>query len=184
MGLAAARRSRRRCGERRATVLALTVVIAALTTSEAMAVGVWDPNDARGGLDMRWVGVQYPRAGRARLTVAFHGFRKSDLPVRPFRDCHCPNRSLWVYVDEFQQAVFFRKDHGIFMSYGDHASSCCHIYRVRRKSRDTLVVTYRPVDEADPGYRVLATSRSGRSRATKDHTRRFQLGPPPGAAGA
>ena len=81
MSLAAARRSRGRCGAKRATVLALTVVIAAMTASEAMAVGVWDPNDARGGLDMRWVGVHYPRAGRARLTVAFHGFRKSYLPV-------------------------------------------------------------------------------------------------------
>ena len=65
------------------------------------------------------------------------------------------------------------------MSYGDHASSCCDIYRVRRTSRNVLVTTYRPIDEVDPGYRVLATSRSGRSEATKDHTRRFELGPPP-----
>ena len=178
MGLDA-RQSRGRGGAKRATLLALTVVIFAMTASEAMAVGVWDPDDARGGLDMRWVGVHYPRAGRAQLTVAFHGFRKSDLPVRPYRDCQCPNRSLWVYVDEFQQAVFFRKDHGIFMSYGDHGSSCCHIYPVRRRSRDTVVVTYRPVDEADPGYRVIAISSSGRSRATRDRTRRFQLGHPP-----
>ena len=179
MGLASARQSGGGCDARRATVLALTFVIAAMTASEAMAVGVWDPNDARGGLDMRWVGVHYPRAGRAQLTVTFHGFRKRDLPARPYRDCHCPNRSLWVNVDENHQAVFFRKDEGIFISYGDHGSSCCHIYRVRRESRNLLVTTYNPVDEGDPGYAVLATSRSGRSVATKDHTRRFQLGPPP-----
>lgn len=179
MSITTARQSRIGRGGRRIAVLALALVIAAMTASEAIAVGVVDPNDARGGLDMSWVGVHYPRAGRARLTVAFHGFRKSDLPVRPFRDCHCPNRRLGVYVDEYTQAVFFRKDHGIFMSYGDHASSCCHIYRVRRSSPDELVVTYHPIDEVDPGYRVFATSRSGRSRATKDHTRRFQLGPPP-----
>lgn len=178
MGFAVARQSRGRCGAKRATVLALTIVIAAMTASEAMAVGVWDPNDARGGLDMRWVGVHYPRAGRAQLTVAFHGFRKRDLPSRPFRDCHCPHRSLWVYVDEFHQAVFFRKDDEIFMSYGDHASGCCDRYRVRRTSRNVLVTSYRPVDEAEPGYRVFATSRSGGSKATRDHTRRFQLGPP------
>ena len=62
----------------------LTIVIAAMTASEAMAVGVWVPNDARGGLDMRWVGVHYPRAGRAQLTVAFHGFRRrSSLSALP-----------------------------------------------------------------------------------------------------
>jgi hypothetical protein len=128
---------------------------------------VWDPNDARGGLDMRWVGVHYPRAGRAKLTVAFHGFRKSDLPIRPYRDCHCPNRRLGVYVDDFQQAVFFRKDHDIFMSYGDHASSCCHIYRVRRKSRDTLVATTARSMRQTPGTastRHLVPDARGRRR--------------------
>ena len=85
MGLANARQSRGRCGAKRATVLALTVLIAAMTASEAMAIGVWDPNDARGGLDMRWVGVHYPRAGRAQLTVAFHGFphERSSLSALP-----------------------------------------------------------------------------------------------------
>jgi hypothetical protein len=179
MGIATARQSRIDRGGRRTATLALALVIALATASEAMAVGVSDPNDARGGLDMSWVGVFYPRSERARPTVGFHGFRKSDLPMRPFRDCRCPNRDLWVYVDEFTQAIFFRKDGTIFVSYGDHGSSCCHVYRVRRSSRNELVVTYHPIDEGDPGYRVYATSRSGRSKATKDRTRRFQLGPPP-----
>ncbi len=169
----------RRSGRRRvrawrtAAPLIAAVILVGLLASDANAVGISDPNDVGGPLDIRWVGVTYPAKGWAELTVTFYpGFRRAVLFHRGCTSCG----SLWVYLDESYQGVFKRKHGHVVMSYGDHAGLCCTGYRVRLPKPRVLVVRYRPVDEGDPGFLVYAESlRWGRRM---DKTKRFRLGPP------
>jgi len=160
---------------RRATAVIALVVLSVLVWAPiAQAAGIWDPNDVRGRLDIRWIGVRYTQDGDAILTVTLYdGFRTSALPKKS--TVFDPN-ALAVYLDEHTQGYFFRKHGDIRLSFGDHASNCCSIYGVQRPNATTLEVRYEPIDESDPGFRVYGASTFGRAR---DETGTFRIGPPP-----
>ncbi len=162
----------------RATVCFTLAVLSLLgSAGEAAAVGIWDPNDVDGRLDIRWVGVRYKASGKARLTVVLYpSFRRKALPSAKNRRANY----LTIYLDDYMTGIFFRKAGRIRLSYGDHASNCCEVVKVDRPNRTTLVAVYHPIDENEPGFRAYGTS-SFRldGDMIKDRTRRFQIGPPP-----
>jgi hypothetical protein len=169
------RRTMKRMLIRATGSLTLATLCLVLWAPSAVARGVWDADDARGRLDIRWVGVRYTHDGHAILTVSLYdGFRMSALPRRSTPSL-CERRCLRVQLDGAIDGRFFRRHGHIRLSYGDHASACCSIYPVAQGAR-TLTVRYEPIDEEPPGFRVYGYSKFGQSR---DRTARFRLGPPP-----
>jgi hypothetical protein len=158
----------------------LVVTSLLLTGAPALAESAWDPADVEGPLDMRWVGARFAPHDRFKLTISFYSdFRASALPrTRNFR------RGVTVILTDYLMGFFrHRRDGRIVFIYGDFASSCCSVARVRRPSRDVLKVVFPTVhDAADLTYRVRATSTWHQGGDDfVDRTRWLNLGRPPAA---
>lgn len=158
-----------------AAAIGLVLVLADL--QPASAVGITDPNDVAGRLDIRSADHEYLGPKLAEITVRLYpNFRRRALPTKR---CQC-GRSLWVELDEFTSGRFVRAGGHIKFIYGDYGSACCSASLVHRATRVTLVARYVPFDEGDPGFRAFAHSTwvlNGND--VVDKTRRFKIGPPP-----
>jgi len=137
---------------RRITVLlALTTALLTLFGGTASARGVWDPDDVRGPLDIRWVGLHYEGPDDAVLTLTFYpGFRVSALPK--IRDMPNDNRTeLFVQVDRSAYGDFVRR-HGHFaFAYSD--AQCSYVPRVETATRSILAAGPRVAPERSGSLR-------------------------------
>jgi hypothetical protein len=138
----------------------LAVVLATATLlgigTPARAVSDRDPNDVRGGFDLRWIAATTTDAGRIRLTVSFYpGFRRADLPRG--REWFMPG--VWFKVDEAFTGWFFRGKGRLWFRFGDTGSSCCTTYGATNIDPLTLRATFRPLDEGKPGIPIRGHSR-------------------------
>jgi hypothetical protein len=173
---------------RRALQLALTVVTVVLLAAPASAEGVWDPNDATGPLDIRWLGAKFITAGdTSRLTITFYdGFRTSALPTivrqRYYPTFRGRGALSVILTDFFVGFVAHRHDGRLIFVYADWGSTCCGIAHVRTPSANMLRITFPTIrDPADPTYDVRAESKwKLHGDVFRDRTRTIHLGLPPG----
>jgi hypothetical protein len=155
---------------------ALALILATATLlgiqTPARAAGDWDPNDVRGGFDLRWIAATTTDTGRIRLTVSFYpGFRRADLPRG--RERFMPG--VWVKIDDHFTGWFSRKNGRLWFRFGDTGSSCCTVYRARTVDPLTLRATFRPVDEGKPGIPIRGHSRWKWPRGPHDWTGTLHL---------
>jgi hypothetical protein len=120
-----------------AVPIALALVIVAPTA--AVAGSVWDPNEPRYGLDMRWVGVYVQADGRMRVTMSFH----TPVRLRWFNPADDWTRVYVGFTDRpippYYFLSFFRNRRGgLSAQLCESGSGCTAIVRVRRPDRFTI----------------------------------------------
>jgi hypothetical protein len=122
------------------TCVALILLLAPL---QASAASIWDPEDARGPFDLRWIGAVFTSAGEIRLTVSFYeGFDPASLPREPDqRESH-----VHVWLNRAVDGWFLRRPAGkIVFFWGDFGSDCCFTESVTRLSPDVVRVVFDPL---------------------------------------
>jgi hypothetical protein len=119
--------------------ISLVLVLLIIAPTAALAGSVWDPNDPRYGLDIRWVGVYVQADGRMRVTMSFH------TPVR-LRWFNLGDEWRNVYVGFTDRPIppyyfvgFFRnRVGGLSAQLCESGSGCTAIVPVRRPNRFTI----------------------------------------------
>lgn len=166
--------------------LALAVVAAVALAAPASAGSVWDPDDADGPLDIRWLGATFLANDTTRLTVSFRDrFRTPALPTmergRYYPSFRGPGSLSVILTDFFEGYFAHRHDGRLVFVYADWGSSCCGIERVQTPSAHVLRVTLPTIhDPADPTYEVRAESEwEMGGDVFRDHTATIDLGAPP-----
>jgi hypothetical protein len=141
--------------------------------------GVWDANDTRGRLDIRWVGARYTSTGELRATIVlYRDFRRWAPPIK--ENLYGRFGLIFTFGRSYD-GIFYRHHGHIKVSYGDHASGCCEVRTVRRPSRTTLVALIRDPWPFGAPPDDVATQVSGRSsfwldgEARTDQTATFRL---------
>jgi hypothetical protein len=158
----------------RGSIVTLVVTATALLASptRALAVSDWDPDDVRGGFDLRWFGATYVENGDISLVVSFYpGFHRSDLPRKG--EGQAPG--VWFDIDEYFTGWFYRHDGGVRFGYGDLGSTCCLSFPVRIVSPLVLRVRFPAIDEGQPGIPIRGESRWRWRHGPHDWTARVVL---------
>jgi hypothetical protein len=107
----------------------------------AHAIGVWDPDDVTGRLDLRWIGAAYTSTGEIHLSVSFHDeFKRRFLP----REINSLYSHVSVGLSGALDGWFLRQHGRIVFIWGDFGSSCCERAWVRRPASNVLSVVFDP----------------------------------------
>lgn len=136
------------------SILILTLAGLMLAPAPALAGSVWDPNDPRYGLDIKWVGVYVQPDGRMRVTMSFH------TPVRlSWFNRGYPREWRRVYVGFTDRPIppyysvgFFRNWRGgLSAELCESGSSCTARAPVIRPNRFTIRATVGLFSSYGPG---------------------------------
>jgi hypothetical protein len=118
------------------------IVLAGLTLVQipqpAHPASIWDPNDAVGPLDLRWLGAVFTPTGDVRITLSFYsGFEVRALPSRVGE-----TSSVQIILSPHSLGFFLRRSGGrVIFYWGDVGSDCCNTAVVSRLGPDVLQVT-------------------------------------------
>ena len=153
-------------------VLALALFIPAASAS----AGVWDPNDTRGQLDIRWLNLKQAPHDRLTLTIGFWpGFSARAL-AGDYRHGLLVTFLLPTF-DFITNGYTLWKDGHLKFRQGDFGSSvCCYGSRVRFIGPRTLTTTFLPWwirtgEEENHGIDYRARTRFCRDPCIVDFTR-------------
>lgn len=103
--------------------------------------GVWDPDDAQGRFDIRWVGAAYTSAGHIHLTVSsYDALRLRRLPKE------VPTTATCRFIGAHWKAIFLRQPGGRVIFEWPDFGSCCRpkIADVTRPAPKVFSVTFNP----------------------------------------
>jgi hypothetical protein len=172
------------------TVVTLSLLMCALSSSPATAGSAWDPDDVSGPLDVRWVGAGFASPHELNIIVSFY----DDFRVGALTTIHSGQKGVVVNLQEFATGFFVRRPGGrIIFVWGDLGSSCggwnfpwhCERGVVTRISANVLRVTIVPEFDNSPwniGVETFWRLPNGAGSEERDRTTRLALGFPPEAA--
>jgi hypothetical protein len=170
-----------RTGTRSAVVLVTLGAFLLLSSVQARAASVWDPNDVKGPFDLRWFGAVFTSTGDLHLGVSFYdGFDPSILPLGFDRHVSYMRVTLSGSLD----GSFIRRSNGrIVFIWGDFGSVCCSVAPVTRTAPNVLSVVLDPFSyvygDTDYEPRAISSWHSD-DGVHPDWTRSLAIGRPPG----
>ena len=157
--------------------IALVLPLALGLMTQTPAAAIWDPNDVRGPLDIRWVKVRELHHGHLKVTIGFWpGFDRSALPIQLFTD-----NAAWVSFLPRRftgptTAQILRRHGTLKLIHGDFGSSLCcwrsALTQIGPATFTTRILPYwvRKLDRTNAGLRYWARSKVCRPHVCRRDT--------------